>query len=107
MDRGAWRTTVHEVAEWTQLKRLNNNWYICILHKGERGKKKTMRKEDNFSFVQKEDSKTFLFKIGIRFFKGKIRSYFHRKPHILIKGKIPAYKPQGGATIPCLQILNF
>ena len=54
MDRGAWRATVHEVMEWTQLKSLNNNnWSMCILHKGERGEKETMRKEDNFSFVQK------------------------------------------------------
>ena len=47
MDRGAWRATVHEVMEWTQLKSLNNNnWSMCILHKGERGEKETMRKED-------------------------------------------------------------
>ena len=63
MDRGAWRATVHEVAEWTQLKSLNNNnWYMCILHKGERGEKESMRKEDNFSFVQKRRFQNISFK---------------------------------------------
>ena len=55
------------------------------------GKKRPWEKKITSLLCKKEDSKTFLFKTGIQFFKGKI----------------PAYKPQGGATIPCLQILNF
>lgn len=77
---------------------------MCILHKGERGENRPWEKKIT-SFVQKIP-KIFL-KLESDFFKGKIRSYILQETTYLIKDKIPAYKPQGGATIPCLQILNF
>lgn len=73
-----------------------------ITEKGEEGKRDNEKERRQLFLLScTRKLKMLLLKTGIQFFKGKTGSYVLWESHIiLMKGKILAYKPQGGATIP-------